>query len=173
MTKQQAEAIIEILNVGWAQHPIPPSTAAVWSAALSDSDFERCRNAALLLVRTRMHRPPIAEVIATAAPSEAQETAHEAYQAVLGVMWRPVADRAEHISERALAAVMRLGGWATVGAWDLDKGTWNFRDFREAYEDTTDRLADHARRAIVSGGSEAIGGSVLALAQAKRLKGGK
>lgn len=147
MTPQQAAQTIAFLNENWSQKPLGKATAAIWLRELSRFDFSDVGRVLAELARTSEWRPSLAEILEPLVLGSKQETEGEAFAKVWAEMTRVGHTGKPDISERARAAVRRLGGWTVIcTTWSHEHVAFHRRDFEEAYRDLAERENNEAIR---------------------------
>ena len=143
MNNQEVNLALEYLANQWPGD-MHPDMAQTFGTELAGLEF----GPVMSVLRDHLlnggdFRPSVAKVLRPF-KADAIEQASADFKAVLGVIWRPVGERDEHLSPRAAEAVSRMGGWSVIGQWEQEARHHQMREFGRVWDEVTE--ADTAKR---------------------------
>lgn len=167
MTSEETIKIIEMLNSGWPQKPLPAMTIAMWGQELSRFEAADVMRVVTDLSRTSEWRPALATILKALVAPEVGESSSEAFEAVWKEIGRVGRGGRPELSGRAHRAVKHLGGWSTICmTWQRDTIHFHRKDFCAEFDDLETREKADTMRAL-GGDGDSAGRKALDVAVAK------
>lgn len=143
MTNREMTIALNYLANQWPGD-MHPDMVQTFGVELLHLDFARLMDVLRdKLMNGGTFRPNLADILRPF-KADAIGDASEDFKKVLGVIWRPVRERDDHLSPRAAETVSRMGGWSVIGGWEQDARHHQMREFTRVWEDVTE--ADTAKR---------------------------
>lgn len=149
MTNEETAQCVAFINSSWNSKPLDKVACRTWGAELKPYPFDVIIGVLRSLLRTSEWRPSLFAILAAIDVGPKVKSVQEAFDDVCKQINKRASDRV--VTDLEAEAVRRLGGWRILGQWQLDARTWNFKAFREVYDDLAAQAKQSELRALASG----------------------
>lgn len=159
MKNKEVEEVMEFLNEAWSAKPLSEAKVRIWGTELAPFDQGAVMRVLRHLARTSKFRPMLSEIIEPLTAGDKVSISAVFAKVLRAASLYPPGHRNEHFDATAVETIRRLGGWDTIGKWDLKDRQWREKDFLRIYSEVVEHDADRAEhemvRSIGSGGKSA------------------